>query len=111
MSRAKSAVKTILFALAGAGALLLMASAPHRGSQPGTVASSTVGATGWSPLPLESQPFPVSFCCFPQNTCPPCKGKPVARSQKKEKREKCSCHRVTYQCEDGTAKTCFDNCE
>jgi hypothetical protein len=35
----------------------------------------------------------------------------VARSQKKEQRENCSCHRVTYQCDDGSTKTCWDNCE
>lgn len=48
---------------------------------------------------------------FLENTCPTCQGKPVRRSRKKERRGNCACHQVTYQCEDGSAQTCRDNCE
>ena len=57
------------------------------------------------------RPAPVEYSCFLENTCPPCPGKPIARSQKKEKRGQCQCHQVTYQCSDGSEKTCWDNCE
>lgn len=91
MSRARRSVKRLIFALAGVGAFLAFGPAIGREQPPA--------------------PAPVGYSCFLQNTCPPCKGKPVSRSQKKEQRENCSCHRVTYQCDDGSTKTCWDNCE
>lgn len=91
MSSVKATARKIGFVLALAGAVLAFGP-----------------AAGREPTPA---PAPASYNCFPQNTCPPCPGKPVARSQKKEKHEQCACHRVTYQCEDGSSKTCWDNCE
>jgi len=58
-----------------------------------------------------SAPSPAEYSCFLENTCPPCKGQPSSRSPKKEKHGACSCHKVTYQCEDGSTQTCWDNCE
>jgi len=110
MSSVKVTARNIGLALAFAGAILAFGPAAGRETRPASVAAP-VGATGRSPLLLESQPSPAGYSCFLQNSCPPCKGKPVARSQKKEPHENCQCHRVTYQCDDGTTKTCFDNCE
>jgi len=59
----------------------------------------------------QAAPSPAGYSCFLQNNCPPCPGKPIARSQKKEKHGDCSCHQVTYQCTDGSTQTCWDNCE
>ncbi|OGP61613.1 MAG: hypothetical protein A2V67_01755 [Deltaproteobacteria bacterium RBG_13_61_14] len=82
-----------------------------------------LAAAGWTlgragsrePTPrlasARSQPAPAGYSCFLENTCPPCPGKPIARSQKKEKHGDCSCHQVTYQCTDGSTQTCWDNCE